>query len=284
MEQMVGWRTSLIAALAMLGFTAAWIGPGISTVSARQNPELTPGVAEASDAPVAIHNDTCARFQREPVYDVGTLKFQPAGINSIVDDLRESELLGGPAADSRNDTDSDEDAVLDPAEADYLDEDLNGNGLLDAGEDLDGDGLFDRGIDVDADGVIDEPGRLVPVSGPDAQIFKAEDEVDSSFDDLFGSPKTLVVHKSAAEDASSIACGELTRAADGDDEDVVVVGLRPVDKSDYFGYAVFERGTSNLPVFGENSTDVAVYVFHGLSTRSDSRGASIPTAEAGGNA
>ncbi|MDP9369039.1 MAG: hypothetical protein M3Q03_12295 [Chloroflexota bacterium] len=282
MERTVGWRTALIVALAMLGFTAAWIGPGLSTLSARQNPELTPGVAEATNAPVAIHNGTCARFQREPVYDVGTLEFQPAGINSIVDDLRENELLGGPAADGRNDTDSDGGGVLDPGEANYLDEDLNGDGLLDAGEDLDGDGLLDRGIDVDADGVIDEPGRLVPVSGPDARIFKAEDEVDATFDDLFGSPNTLVVHKSADAGASIIACGELTRAADVEDEDVVVVGLRPVDNSDYFGYVVFERGTSNFPVFGENTTDVTVYVFRGLSTRSDSRGAGTPTAEAGG--
>ena len=271
------WGMAPVAALAVLGFTTGLIGLGIPAGLARQNPELTPGVAEATKAPVAIHNGTCARFQREPVYDVGTLEFQPAGINSIVDDLRENELLGGPAADGRNDTNTDRDEVLAPEEADYLDEDLDGNGVLDAGEDVDGDGLLDRGIDVDTDGVIDQPGRLVPVSGPDAQIFKAEDEVDASFDDLFGSPKTLVVHKSGAADASVIACGELTRAADVDDEDVVVVGLRPADGSDYFGYVVFERGTSNFPVFGENTTDVTVYVFHGLSTRSESRGVSTPT-------
>ncbi len=273
-------RMAPIAALAVLGFITSLSGLGIPTGLARQNSEPTPGVAEATNAPVAIHKGTCARFQPEPVYDVGTLEFQPAGINSIVDDLRENELLGGPAADARNDTDSDGDDVLAPGEADYLDEDLDGDGVLDAGEDLDGDGLLDRRIDVDADGVIDQPGRLVPVSGPDAQIFKAEDEVDASFDDLFGSPKTLVVHKSGAADASVIACGELTRAAEVDDEDVVVVGLRPVDKSDYFGYVVFERGTSNFPVFGDNTTGVTVYVFHGLSTRGDTPVGSTPASEA----
>lgn len=276
------WRMAPVAALAVLGFTTGLIGLGIPAGLARQHPELTPGVADATNAPVAIFNGTCARFHREPDYDVGTLEFQPAGINSIVDDFRENELLGGPAADGRNDTDIDRDGVLSPEEAGYLDEDLDGDGVLDAGEDMDGDGLLDRGIDVDADGVIDEPGRLVPVSGPDARIFKAEDEVDATFDDLFGSPKTLVVRKSADEDASIFACGELTRAADVEDEDVVVVGLRPVDGSDYFGYAVFERGTSNLPVFGDNTTDVTVYVFHGLSTRGDNVVGSTPTSEAEG--
>lgn len=282
MGRAVGWRLAPITALAIFGFTAALFGLSLRAALAGQNPELTPEAADASNAPVAIHNGTCARFQREPIHEVGTLEFQPAGINSIVDDLRENELLGGPAADSRNDTDSDDGRDLDREDATYLDEDLDGDDILDAGEDVDSDGLLDRGIDVDADGVIDEPGRLVPVSGRDARIFKAEEDVDATLDDLFGSPKTLVVHKSAEEDASILACGELTRAADVEDEEVVVVGLRPVDGSDYFGYAVFERGTSNLPIFGDNTTGVTVYVFHGLSPRGDTLADSTPTSEAAG--
>jgi hypothetical protein len=47
----------------------------------------------------------------------------------------------------------------------------------------------------------------------------------------------------------------------------VVIGLRPLNRSNYYGYAVFERDTGDAPVFGEKTTGVTVYLFQGLSTR-----------------
>ncbi len=269
---------AVIAALALLGLLGDMTGARIAAGLARQDPGQTPSAAGLTHPPVTIHNGTCARLQAEPVYDLGTLTFQSAGVNGIVDDLRENELLGGPAVDGRNDADIDGDGVLDRDEAGYLDEDLDGDGVLDAGEDLDGDGALERGIDLDADGIIDDAERLLPAGGPNARIYKAEEEVDATFDDLFESAQTLVVHQSAAEDATIVACGELTRPDDAEDKEIVVVGLRPIHGSGYYGYAVFERDTSNIPIFGDNTTGVTVYLFHGLDTRLTG----TPTSEAEG--
>jgi hypothetical protein len=167
----------------------------------------------------------------------------------------------------------------DPDDERFLTEDTDGDGVLDDGEDANGNGVLDQGLDVNGDGTLDE-GEIDVVAvaevEPAPAIWKAEGEVDAAFDDLFGSPEIVAVHQSAEDYETIIACGELT-AANWEDEDEVVIALRPVDGSGYYGYAVFQRDTGNVPVFGENTTGVTVYLFENLTTQRQERMATPAT-------
>jgi hypothetical protein len=222
-----------------------------------QEPTATAAVAGVTTPPVDLHNGTCANPQLEPDYELGDLTLQEYG--EVVDDL-------------------DEDGILDVDEEGYLTEDLDDDGVLDDGEDLDDDGVLDTGIDADGDGVLDDDEVIVAAAVDTPRIFKAEAEIDATFDDLFASPEVVAVHKNANEYDTIIACGELMQAEDADDEDQVVIALRPINGSGYYGYAVFERDTGNVPIFGENTTGVTVYLFEGLSTQRQDRMTPTPDA------
>ena len=227
-----------------------------SPAALAQDPTATASVAGVTTPPVDLHNGTCANPELEPDYELGDLTLQQ--YDEVIDDL-------------------DADGILDVEEEGYLTEDLDGNGVLDDGEDLDDDGTLDTGIDADGDGVLGDDEVIVVAAVAVPRIFKAEGEVDATFDDLFGSPEIIAIHKNANEYANIIACGELMQAPDAEDSDEVVISLRPINGSGYYGYAVFERDTGNVPIFGENTTGVTVYMFQGLSTQRENRMDTTPT-------
>ena len=178
--------------------------------------------------PVDIHTGTCADFAPEPAYELGDLR-----INTWIGD-----------------------------DWPFIEADLDGDGIAEAGRDTNGNGVLDQG-------------EVIVQWTPPAALT-VESEVDASIDALFDAPHVVAVHESAADYTTVIACGEVV----GIEEDgQIYISLRPVNRSDYDGYAVFERDTGNVPIIGENTTGVTVRVFHGLSTSRDQPVA--PTGAAG---
>lgn len=205
-----------------------------------------------------------------------------AGIDRDADgDFDEGEAIDG---------DLDDDGTLDVDEENYLDEDLNDDGVLDADEDLDGDDVLDAGFDENEDGALDEA-EVAPMAGVDADaaivlidlptVYTAEEEVDATFEELFAEEEAredeeedddaldnvglIAVHESSENFGNIVACGELTAPA-WEDESDVVIGIRPANGSGVYGFALFQRDTGNVPVFGENTTGVDVYLFQNLQT------------------
>lgn len=148
--------------------------------------------------------------------------------------------------------------------------DLEVRPFLGAGEDLAEAGV----VEADAE----------EVTAPDAEVgflppsvLAASAEVETTFADLFAAPHVVAVHRSDEDYGTLIACGELTGAA-WEGEDDVVIGLRPRNDSNYYGYAVFESDTGDVRVFGEGTTGITVYLFQGLNTLRGDRWANSPTA------
>jgi hypothetical protein len=225
-----------------------------------QDPTPTAAVAGVTTPPVDLHNGTCANPQLEPDYELGDLR----GVPFVVD--VDYGIL---------DEDYDDDGILDTDEDGYLSEDLDGDGVLDAGEDLDGDGVLGIGFDLNGDGILDANEVFVGVEAPNAAVtvYKAEAEIDATFEDLFASPEVIAVHKNANEYDTIIACGDLG-SVPGEPEGEVVVPIQPVNGSGYYGYAVFQEDTGDapaIPIFGDDTTGVTVYLFQGLTTQRDER-------------
>ncbi len=139
--------------------------------------------------------------------------------------------------------------------------DLQVRPFLGFGEDLVEAGVVEADVDMLEE---IEPDAMVGLLPPG--VLAVATEVDAPFEELFGASHVVAVHQSAANYGTLIACGELF-GADWEGDDDVVIGLRPLNRSNYYGYAVFERDTDDVPVFGEKATGVTVYLFQGLSTR-----------------
>jgi len=102
-------------------------------------------------------------------------------------------------------------------------------------------------------------------------VLRSTATIDAGVDALFAAPHAVVVARGDG-DETPIACGDLATPDDrgrGDRE--IVIGLRPESGSDFYGYAVFERGPASDRVLGDATTDVTVYLFSGLNTRGDER-------------
>ncbi len=277
------------------------------------------GRVDLTGSPVALHDGSCAKPIVEPEFEIGQLEPQEYG--EVADDLAEDDLAAGDedldndgVLDEGEDLDGDgvldgagtleggdepvdglagdvdEDGVADVDEEGYLDEDLDNDDVLDEGEDLNGNGVLDAGIDQDGDGTLGED-EIIPGAGIEADavvvaidfptVWKAEEEVDATFEELFGTeedvaeeeedddalddPGIIAVHESSENYGNIVACGELG-VVDWEDSDDVVVGLRPIKGSGVYGYAVFERDTGNIPIFGENTSGVTTYLFQNLPT------------------
>ncbi len=227
-------------------------------------PPAMPSPVDLQDAPVGLHDGTCADPTLESRYDVGEL---------------ETLAANEAAAGVLDDDDLDDNGVADLDEEGYLDEDLDDDGILDDGEDLNENGVLDRGVDVDGDGILGEADAFV-VAIDLPTVYRADEEIDATFDDLFGEPVVIAVHASADDYGTILACGELT-AANWEDEEDVVIPIAPVGGSGIYGYAVFERDTGNVPIFGENTTGVTTYLFEGLSTLRGERLLELDPGEAG---
>jgi hypothetical protein len=128
-----------------------------------------------------------------------------------------------------------------------------------------------EGEDRNDNGVLDEDEIVAAAAVHGASVYRTEGEVDAGFEELFGSPEIIAVHRSAKDYGTLIACGELSTGADPGGEDEVLVPIRPVGDSGYRGFAVFERDTGGVPIFGEERTGVTVYLFEGLTTLFEER-------------
>ncbi len=242
-----------------------------------------------SDSPVALHDGSCTDPVLEPEFEIGTLELEAryASAYGLTEDFEPGELAEG---------DVNANGVFDAYEGAYLAEDLDDDGVLDEGEDLNGNGVLDVGFDGDDDGVPDDD-EIVTAANPHipagefASVWKVDEEVDASFEEIFGTPDdseeedeenlsrpgVLAVHKGPESYGTILACAELAAPAGWEDRDTVVLGVTPAGDSDLFGYAVFERDTGNVPVFGENTTAVTVYIIDSFPTLRDARAEGTPT-------
>jgi hypothetical protein len=259
-----------------VGAAALMGGLALAPVATLAQDDTTgPGIA---GAPVALHDGSCAAPIVEPEFEIGQLQIEP--YSEVVDEFYRDALDEDVPADVRV-----------PTGVPLVDEDLEDDGVLDDEEDLDDDGVIDAGWDLDEDGVLDEDELLddadIGVVLADLPtVYKVEEEVDATFEEIFGvdedtedeaedddaldDPGIIAVHASSADFGTIIACGELT-SPQWEDESDVVVGIRPMGESGVYGFAVFQRDTGNVPVFGENTTGVTVYLFENLATQRSDR-------------
>lgn len=73
-----------------------------------------------------------------------------------------------------------------------------------------------------------------------SQVFRGETDIDMSLEDLLASAYSINVHESADNIDNYIACGEIGGVVVDDDGDTLVVALRPMNDSGYFGLAFLE--------------------------------------------
>jgi hypothetical protein len=249
------------------------------------------GAVPVAMPPVDLHAGTCANPTLEPEAEIGDLMRQQYGdIESDLGEALGEDLDGDGVLDEGEDLngngvldtdigigtdDLDGDGVRNEDEENYLTEDLDGDEVIDAGEDINGNGVLDAGVDADNNAALEDDeivpagGAALVVSDPPT-VWRAEGEIDADFDELFGEQQVIAVHQSAEQYETIIACGDVA-AVDWEDQDEVTIGLRQVDDSGYYGYAVLERDTGNVPVFGENTTGVTVYLFEDLPTQRQER-------------
>lgn len=249
---------------------AATMGISVASTAIAQESGTPAARIDVAGAPVALHAGSCTDPVLEPAFEIGALELEARYANEygLSDDF--AEIGTG---------DIDADGVLDADEEGYLSEDVDDDGVLDDGEDLNDNGLLDVGFDEDGDGVLNEAEIIPATSGSFTTVWKADDEVDATFEELFseeeedddtlGVPGVVALHASSEDYGNILACAELNAPAGWEDRDTVVLGITPTGSSDLYGYAVFERDTGNIPVFGENTTGVTVYVIDNLPTIRD---------------
>lgn len=73
-----------------------------------------------------------------------------------------------------------------------------------------------------------------------AMVYRGETDIDMSLEDLLASSHSVNVHESAENIENYIACGEIGGVVVDDDGDNLVVALRPLNDSGYFGLAFLE--------------------------------------------
>ncbi len=117
---------------------------------------------------------------------------------------------------------------------------------------------------IDADEEADEVEPEVPVG---ANVWKAQGEIETTFDDLLIGQYVVAVAIAEEENDNYIACGPITGAGFEDDTDSqMVVGIQTMNDSTVSGFAVFEQDTQAINVFGEDKSGVTAYLFRSLPT------------------
>lgn len=218
------------------------------------------GQMDLSNAPVDMHEGTCANPTLDPWAELGRLQRQGA------DDVGDDEGLIG-------------DIEIGEDDEGFLTEDADNDGVLDDGEDLNDNGILDTGIDENGDGVLDEneiaaDGEMMAPGLGQPAVYVLEGEIDSGFEPLFDQQNVIAVHQSSEQYENIVACGNLG-GIEYQDEQEVVVGLRAGDGSGIRGFAVFEFDPA---IFGEGFTAVTVYVFEDLPSQRENLVAATPEA------
>jgi hypothetical protein len=193
--------------------------------------------------PIDVHSGTCLDPVPDPVYDFGELEPIPA--------------TGEPGELAEQPTDVfGDDGVLSQDDPGFLE------------FDADNDGIFDIGIDANQDDVLDENEVVGTDTNQDRQLtpdevtqdlqqaegvagltqaWKVDTTVDVSGEQLLNEgPYVLIVHASEENYPSYLACGEIGGFAE---ENQLVVPLRPVGESDFFGVALIEIGAAEYAAY-----------------------------------
>ena len=226
------------------------LGLALAGTSVLAQNQATPAPSTPlTSSTTAIYAGSCADLSAPPVFTLGALEPLPAG----------SEIAD-------NDAFVDEDIAGDQ----FYSEDANDNGVLDEGEDVNGNGIIDEAEDLNGDGTLEANEIAAMGTAPMPGIFKSEGEAATTLDDLLDAPHVIAVGTDNDADAAPLACGEVSIAAE---DGQIVVALRPVDQSGYYGISVLEEDTGGVPVFGEDTVGVTTYVFQGLSTQRSERAA-----------
>lgn len=205
-------------------------GTGLETprVSAQQEPP-----AALDGAIVAVYRGDCDDALIGPLYELGTLEHRK------VVDFR----------DSPSTVDEEE-----PQQADLhrLDEDRDGDGVLDVDEDQNANGTLDTGIDINASETLDDD-EIIPESAlvihNIPEVWMLERERASEMSEFWDSGHVIAVHQGSGEDRRIIACGG---PGDVPDEGSSFISLAPVGDANYRGYARL--------VLGEVPEDKDIYV------------------------
>lgn len=229
---------------------------GAGSALAQETPSATEAM-NLTNAPVDMHEGTCANPTLDPWAELGRLQRQG------VDNTDDEGLL--------------DNIGLGDDEEGFLTEDDDGDGVLDDGEDDNDNGILDVGTDDNGDGVLDEDEVLVVDEAAEAGArqpvtYTMEGEISSGYGPLFDQQNIIAIHQSSEEYENIVACGNLG-GVDYEDEDEIAIGLRAMDGSGIRGYAVFEFDPA---VFGDDVTAVTVYAFEGLGTQRDNSAAATP--------
>jgi hypothetical protein len=116
----------------------------------------------------------------------------------------------------------------------------------------------------DIRGFIDQNNQVIPRSQymgtlTTAPVLTSGVGIAPKLDDLLGNtPYVILVHKSAEDYTTYIACGEIGGPVVNDQ---VVLALRPLNDSGYYGLAILNRPGASLG--GSNGTTGNIYLFSG---------------------
>jgi hypothetical protein len=242
-----------VGALALAGLLAVGAAPALAQDATP--PAGQTGALDLTNAPVDMHEGTCANPTLDPWTEIGRLQRQRfAGVDETL------APGAGPFTDlAEISEDADDDGALDEGE------DLNANAAIDTGFDVDEDDVLD------VDEIVDEgEAAIIVVNLP--TVWNTRGVIDAPFEPIFTQENVIAVHQSSDQYETIVACANVGGLAYEGDE--VVVGLNPVDGSGIRGYAVFEYDSV---LFGNDQTRVSVYLFSGLPTERDYAARATPT-------
>jgi hypothetical protein len=98
----------------------------------------------------------------------------------------------------------------------------------------------------DSDDETDNAAQGVLTAG---HVFRGETDVEISLEDILAATHSINVHESAENIQNYIACGEIGGVVvDDDGDDTLVVALRPLNDSGYFGLAFLTADGDNTNV------------------------------------
>lgn len=242
-----------------LAGTIALVGGGLASVSAQQS---TPAPQVISPV-IAVHSGTCMNYTPDAAYDIGAMFEIP--VQGI---FEEGETIG-ETVDGFDPLVAYEDGVYDDADAGYLYDDVDDDGIFEVGFDDNDDGVLDEdemlGEDLDGDAVL--TAQELWGSLPVQSVWKA-DATDLGFDGtelVTEGQHAMVVHASEANYDQVLACGPILDLVE---EDFVIVPLQPYSDSGYFGTAMIQKDEGEL----------AAYLFSDLSARDQSGSTGAGTA------
>jgi hypothetical protein len=113
-------------------------------------------------------------------------------------------------------------------------------------------------------GFIDQSNQVIPQTHfqgqPTSALLTSGIGIAPTLDDLLGAtPYVILIHKSAQDYATYLACGAIGGPVVGDQ---LVVALRPLNGSDLAGVAILTRANTGVGATNNNNTTGNLYLLH----------------------